>query len=315
MFHWEQSRFFNRRALDRTHEFYERHGGKTIIIARFVPIDPHLRAVRGRHRAHDLPRFLTFNVVGGVLWVASLVYAGYFFGNIPVVRNNLTVVIFAIIGMSLLPIVLEVAKARLRRPKAGQFFRGSRLRPRRRRVVRGEPVARGGGLGEVALDAGEDRARHLVLVGLVVAAGVPRPDCEMNAVSTRIEGMSGAFSTAKPACSTLVLVQRVDLAELGEHRAAELEAVVDGRGLRQVEQRLREVAVLDVEVHAADEVRVVLALGEPARRRAGGAALRQREHRRAARVRLDEGVGVDRDEEVGLARAAPCRRAACSGMK
>ena len=115
VFHWEQSRFFNRRALDRTHEFYERHGGKTIIIARFVPlIRTFAPFVAGVGRM-NYARFLTFNVVGGVVWVVSLVYAGYFFGNLPVIRNNLTLVIFGIIGLSLLPIVIEVAKARLRR--------------------------------------------------------------------------------------------------------------------------------------------------------------------------------------------------------
>jgi membrane-associated protein len=115
VFHWEQSRFFNRRALDRTHEFYERHGGKTIIIARFVPlIRTFAPFVAGIGRM-TYRKFLTYNVVGGVLWVASLIYAGYFFGNIPLIRNNLTVVIFGIIGISLLPIVIEVAKAKLRR--------------------------------------------------------------------------------------------------------------------------------------------------------------------------------------------------------
>jgi membrane-associated protein len=115
VFHWEQSRFFNRRALDRTHEFYERHGGKTIIIARFVPlIRTFAPFVAGIGRM-TYRKFLTYNVVGGVLWVASLIYAGYFFGNIPLIRNNLTVVIFGIIGLSLLPIVIEVAKAKLRK--------------------------------------------------------------------------------------------------------------------------------------------------------------------------------------------------------
>jgi membrane-associated protein len=115
VFHWEQSRFFNRRALDKTHEFYERHGGKTIIIARFVPlIRTFAPFVAGIGRM-TYRKFLTYNVVGGVLWVASLVYAGYFFGNIPVIRNNLTIVIFGIIGLSLLPIVIEVAKAKLRK--------------------------------------------------------------------------------------------------------------------------------------------------------------------------------------------------------
>jgi membrane-associated protein len=115
VFHWEDSRFFNRRALDRTHTFYERHGGKTIIIARFVPlIRTFAPFVAGMGRM-DYPRFALFNVTGALLWVLSLVYAGYFFGNIPIIRNNLTVVIFAIIGISLLPLVVEFARAKLQK--------------------------------------------------------------------------------------------------------------------------------------------------------------------------------------------------------
>jgi membrane-associated protein len=111
-FHFEQSRFFNRKALDRTHEFYERHGGKTIIIARFVPlVRTFAPFVAGIGQMH-YPRFFAFNVVGALLWVVLLVYAGYFFGNIPIIRNNLTVVIFAIIGLSLLPIAVEWLRAR-----------------------------------------------------------------------------------------------------------------------------------------------------------------------------------------------------------
>jgi membrane-associated protein len=111
-FHFEQSRFFNRHALDRTHAFYERHGGKTIIIARFVPLvrtfAPFVAGIGEMH----YPRFFAFNVIGAVLWVVLLVYAGYFFGNIPVIKNNLTAVIFGIIGLSLLPIAVEWLRAR-----------------------------------------------------------------------------------------------------------------------------------------------------------------------------------------------------------
>ena len=115
VFHWEDSRWFNRKALDRTHEFYERHGGKTIVITRFVPIirtfAPFVAGVGSMSHA----RFQLFNVAGGVLWVVSLLYAGFFFGNIGFIRNNLTLVIFAIIGLSLAPIALEYARHRLRR--------------------------------------------------------------------------------------------------------------------------------------------------------------------------------------------------------
>jgi len=115
VFRWEGSRWFNRRALDRTREFYERHGGKTIIIARYVPLvrtfAPFVAGIGRMHYA----RFLSFSLAGALLWVISLVYAGYFFGNIPVIRQNLTAVIFVIIGISLMPIALEALKARLRR--------------------------------------------------------------------------------------------------------------------------------------------------------------------------------------------------------
>ncbi|MBE0622899.1 MAG: DedA family protein [Burkholderiales bacterium] len=115
VFHWEDSRWFNRRALERTHEFYERHGGKTIIITRFVPIirtfAPFVAGVGSMTHA----RFQMFNIAGGVLWVASLLYAGFFFGNIGFIRNNLTLVIFGIIGLSVAPIAIEYARHRLRR--------------------------------------------------------------------------------------------------------------------------------------------------------------------------------------------------------
>ena len=115
VFQWEDSRFFNRKALDKTHVFYERHGGKTIIIARFLPLlrtfVPFVAGVGRMTYTH----FLGYSVFGALLWVLSLVYAGYFLGNIPVVRNNLTLVIVGIIGLSLLPIVIGVLRARLRR--------------------------------------------------------------------------------------------------------------------------------------------------------------------------------------------------------
>ena len=115
VFHWEDSRWFNRKALDRTHEFYQRHGGKTIVITRFVSIirtfAPFVAGVGGMTHA----RFQLFNIAGGVLWVASLLYAGFFLGNIPFIRNNLTLVIFAIIGLSVAPVALEYLRHRLRR--------------------------------------------------------------------------------------------------------------------------------------------------------------------------------------------------------
>jgi len=115
VFKWEDSRFFNRKAMDRTRAFYERHGGKTIIIARFMPIiRTFVPFVAGIARM-NYGRYLAFCVAGALLWVISLVYAGYFFGNIPIIRNNLTIVIFGIIGISLLPITGEFLRHALRR--------------------------------------------------------------------------------------------------------------------------------------------------------------------------------------------------------
>jgi membrane-associated protein len=115
VFHWRDSRWFNRKALERTHAFYERHGGKTIVITRFLPIvrtfAPFVAGVGSMAHA----RFQLFNIAGGVLWVGSLLYAGFFFGDIPFIRNNLTLVIFGIIGLSLAPIALGYARHRLRR--------------------------------------------------------------------------------------------------------------------------------------------------------------------------------------------------------
>ena len=115
VFRWEQSRFFNRRALDRTHEFYERHGGKTIVIARWVPfIRTFAPFVAGIGRM-AYPRFLLFSIGGGLFWVCALVYSGFFFGNLPVVRQNLSIVIVAIVAASVAPIAFEVLRSRLRK--------------------------------------------------------------------------------------------------------------------------------------------------------------------------------------------------------
>jgi membrane-associated protein len=119
VFHWEQSRWFNRRALDRAHEFYERHGGKTIVVTRFVPI---LRTfapfVAGIAQMTTI-RFTAYNVVGAVLWVGSLLYAGYWFGNVPLVKDNLAVVMLVIVAVSLAPIAVEVVRHRRRGANGG----------------------------------------------------------------------------------------------------------------------------------------------------------------------------------------------------
>jgi membrane-associated protein len=107
IFHKEDVRFLNKEYLDRTHKFYEKYGGKTIIIARFVPIirtfAPFVAGIGSMTYWH----FISYNVVGGIVWIAAFVLAGYYFGNIPMVKSNFTMVIFAIIIISILPGVIE----------------------------------------------------------------------------------------------------------------------------------------------------------------------------------------------------------------
>jgi membrane-associated protein len=115
VFRWEGSRLFNRAALDKTHSYYERFGGRTIIIARFVPLVRTFAPFVAGVGTMPYPRFIAYSVAGALLWVISLVTAGYFFGNVPVVKENLTLVIFAIIGLSVAPIAIELVRSRLRR--------------------------------------------------------------------------------------------------------------------------------------------------------------------------------------------------------
>jgi membrane-associated protein len=118
VFHWEGSWLFNRKALERAHAFYERHGGKTIIITRFVPI---LRTfapfIAGIARMTYLS-FFAYNLVGALAWVLSLLYAGYWFGNVPVVKQNLSAFILGVIVLSVMPIVFEYLRYRLNRAKS-----------------------------------------------------------------------------------------------------------------------------------------------------------------------------------------------------
>jgi len=108
-------RFLNRRALERTHEFYARHGGKTIILARFVPIVRTFAPFVAGIGHMDYRRFLLFSVAGALLWVGLLVSCGYLFGKLPMVQDNFALVIVAIIVFSLVPVGVEYMRARLRR--------------------------------------------------------------------------------------------------------------------------------------------------------------------------------------------------------
>jgi membrane-associated protein len=109
-------KFLKLEHLRTTEEFYERHGKKTIILARFVPIVRTFAPFVAGIGSMRYPVFLAYNVIGGIVWVVLLVLAGYFFGNIPVVRKNFSFVILAIIVVSTLPIVFEYVRAR-RRPR------------------------------------------------------------------------------------------------------------------------------------------------------------------------------------------------------
>ena len=104
-------RLIRRDYLERTHRFYERHGGKTIVLARFVPIIRTFAPFVAGVGTMTYSRFLTWNVAGGILWVGLFVWAGYFFGNLPAVKENFSLVILAIIALSVLPIAVEALKA------------------------------------------------------------------------------------------------------------------------------------------------------------------------------------------------------------
>jgi len=114
VFSKEDVRFLNKEYLDRTHRFYEKHGGKTIILARFIPIirtfAPFVAGIGRMTYGH----FISYNVFGGLAWIAVFLFGGYYFGNIPVVKNNFTLVILAIIFISVLPVVIEFLNQRYR---------------------------------------------------------------------------------------------------------------------------------------------------------------------------------------------------------
>lgn len=106
-------RFLKKEYMDKTHAFYEKHGGKTIILARFVPIVRTFAPFVAGVGAMTYPKFITYNVVGGILWVTLFLFAGFFFGNIPFIQENFEFVVIAIVLISVLPMAYEFLKARL----------------------------------------------------------------------------------------------------------------------------------------------------------------------------------------------------------
>jgi membrane-associated protein len=113
VFHKEKVRFLNKEYLDRTHQFYEKYGGKTIIIARFVPIIRTFAPFVAGIGSMTYWRFISYNVIGGIAWIVLCTLAGYFFGNLPIVKENFSLVILAIIIISILPGVIEYMRHRL----------------------------------------------------------------------------------------------------------------------------------------------------------------------------------------------------------
>jgi membrane-associated protein len=103
--------------IEKTNEFFVRYGGKTIILARFVPIVRTFAPFVAGSGEMDYKRFMFFNVTGAVLWVVTILPAGWFFGNIPVVKENFELVVLGIIGFSVLPMVWEIARAKFGKPK------------------------------------------------------------------------------------------------------------------------------------------------------------------------------------------------------
>lgn len=107
-------RFLKKEYLDRTHEFYEKHGGKTIILARFIPIIRTFAPFVAGIGAMNYSRFLVYNVVGAFIWVTLFTFGGYFFGNLPIIKENFTLAILAIILISVLPGVVEFLRERFK---------------------------------------------------------------------------------------------------------------------------------------------------------------------------------------------------------
>ncbi|WP_153144857.1 DedA family protein [Dechloromonas sp. H13] len=110
VFHWENSRFFNRDALVKTHAFYERHGGKTLVISRFLPLFRTFAPFVAGIGSMSYAKFTLFNLIGALAWVVSLCLAGYWLGNLPWVRANLTLIIVGIIAFTLVPVGIGYLK-------------------------------------------------------------------------------------------------------------------------------------------------------------------------------------------------------------
>jgi len=112
LFNKPDSRLFKRKHLDNAHAFYEKHGPKTIVLARFVPIVRTFAPTVAGAAGMEYKQFLTYNIAGGILWVVSMTLLGYFLGNIPIVEDNLEKAVMVIIFLSIAPMIVHAIKER-----------------------------------------------------------------------------------------------------------------------------------------------------------------------------------------------------------
>ena len=115
LFNNPNSKIFRRDYLEKTHDFYERHGGKTVTMARFLPIFRTFAPFVAGVARMFYPRFFMFSVIGPILWVGGLVTLGYFFGNVPFIKKNLSLLVLAIIVLSLVPMIIGLIRSRMGR--------------------------------------------------------------------------------------------------------------------------------------------------------------------------------------------------------
>jgi membrane-associated protein len=113
IFHKENVPLLNKKYLDRTHEFYERHGGKTVIMGRFIPIIRTFMPFVAGLGKMTYPRFLAYDIFGGILWPSLFVLSGFYFGNLPVVKKYFSLVVIVIILISVTPILYHVIRMKL----------------------------------------------------------------------------------------------------------------------------------------------------------------------------------------------------------